>query len=458
MNTMDAYNIEYIKKLVVRQNVLRAQAACLDRVRNARPGAEAESWQGAATIFRHIVRLSEADRSTLLTSEWKNLHPGVRDLLNPTGEQAALNQERGALDRAAGDACIAQDSAGRTVRLDHPLNAVVDDRGDVLLRLDNRQAWDVRLSERVGRMTRRLLLGDLTIQDVWPGGTVGTQVAPHVEMASAIAAPATLVDHTHGSWFGQNANDAITQVLAEAAAPGGATPEVHPGLAATAFVTAEHFLSTFISGELRGNADFDLDAVALQRLVEAMMLARELRVAALLRNQASWTAANVVTVATGAKWNGGASADPIADLFAVVAASKLRPTHMIVSDAVARWFLTSTHVRDFVQAGGHVPGCIVAPAKTLVAGVPSYVWGNDVVLVRCPQSDTDLATARTLVWSGNMTNAEGVGRLFGQGLFVRTGTINDRGPRGGQLLVTGSNEVSVMLAGDVGGLILNAVQ
>ena len=78
-----------------------------------------------------------------------------------------------------------------------------------------------------------------------------------------------------------------------------------------------------VSSEIEQAADAPLKIrqATLRRIMNAILLAREIRVANMLQNASNWNSANVQTILAAARWNGGASSDPVANIHAALEAS-----------------------------------------------------------------------------------------------------------------------------------------
>ena len=99
--------------------------------------------------------------------------------------------------------------------------------------------------------------------------------------------------------------------------------EISPRLANATFNTIEYALGGFVGTQLEAAADAALRIrqATVTRVLNALMIEREIRVAALATTAANWDTTVVATLAAAAKWNGGVSSDPIADIHARAEAS-----------------------------------------------------------------------------------------------------------------------------------------
>lgn len=306
-------------------------------------------------------------------------------------------------------------------------------------------------------MGERSVLMDLGIGDV---STAATQLAIAVPdnaqdyVADAVSS-VVYSKHDRGVWYPSDPFDAIKIPIPSTAAEA-APPQLSPKFTPTTFTTTGYALAVQIPRPTRNNADFDLMAFCLRRLVEALRLAREYRVAKLLTTAANYATANQITPV--AKWDAGASANPITDVFAGLAASTLPANSIVLSEAVQPFYFgatTSSTVRDMVQAGATLPRPIIGKAKTSSGGAPSYIWGNatsaNVPVIRAGTDPALFPTSLTFRWLGE-------GAPDGErahGVYVRT--YFDNAHDSFYLAVLhNDSEVVTNSAGTVGSLIVGA--
>jgi hypothetical protein len=222
--------------------------------------------------------------------------------------------------------------------------------------------------------------------------------------------------------------------------------------------------------------------------MNAMMLAREIRVANLLRTAGNH--ANVTTLSASTKWNGGASSNPIQDILSIVESSLQPITDIIMSPQAAHAFMQNAAVQKYIAYKPSVPGLASAigtsttgagslDSFSAILGLPPiriaamkykatastypYIWGGDVLLLHkppagVPRDGQDIAASYTFRWNaadvvGGSTNTANNG-----GFTVRSFYNPYRGPRGGQQVVVTMNDIEVMTSTLVSGLIVGAFQ
>lgn len=250
------------------------------------------------------------------------------------------------------------------------------------------------------RMSGRPVLMDLGPADVVQPATQATFGIPEAsEYLSDLVSPVRLVKQDRGFWFVEDTGDALKLVVEDAAAAGGYV-EVHPAFNKTAFTCLGHALGVKLPRQLMANADFDIKQRAVRRLVDGLRRLRERRVATQLTTAANWAASN--RVAAVANWNGGATANPLTDVFAALKASYLPANVLVLPESAATSFHVAS-VQTFLQAGGQLPTIVYARAKQMVAGATAYVWDaarpTNAALVRTVHDlDNDIPSSVTFRW------------------------------------------------------------
>src|ERR1700722_15928090 len=216
------------------------------------------------------------------------------------------------------------DREGRTVCFLDGDNAIPrDDSGKVIGERSGNDEHTTDLTRCAARwMTGQRALLDLGVTDVTQPATQADFGIASLdrECVADVVSPIKYVKKISGYWYTENVSDSLQLVIANVDL-GGAPPGVGPGFTRsnrTLFTTNSRALATHLPREVLANADFDLKARATRRLVEALRLSREARVATLLTTAANFAASN--RVAASAKWNGG-SGLPLTDLFSALGKS-----------------------------------------------------------------------------------------------------------------------------------------
>jgi hypothetical protein len=280
-----------------------------------------------------------------------------------------------------------------------------------------------------------------------------------------------------GKFYTFDKNDAFQRALPVGASAASGVDEIAPRLANTGFTTVERAVGAFVGTEIEAAADAPLRIrqAAAKRVMNALNIEREIRVASLARTQGNWDASVYASVLSGAKWNGGATSDPIADLHARLEASWGTATGIIMAYPTYNAFVRNPAVKGYyaykdstapipkpaeVSALLQLPPIYVAKFRHInAAGTLVYTWGGDVVLVRQPDqmppmNQDDVATSITFRWDG-ATVTDGVAS---GGFMVREYFVQDRGPMGGNKVVIVHQDAEVMTSKFVGGLIAAAYQ
>lgn len=372
---------------------------------------------------------------------------------------------------------------------------VMGEAGETLERLTPTEDYDCALADlassmvyqRHARMTGepvvvrdadgddRLYTKDLGIADVHTDSAIPNYAAGYrlADGVADIAMPPIVVSKASNKYNTWDAPNAFRRVLPNGSAPGGQVPEVNPTLSSASYSTVEYALGAYIPTEVDANADAPLRPLqaATARIMNALMLEREIRVATLLKTAGSWDSSLVTAIAAAAKWNGGASSDPVKDLHTIIESSYMPVTGIVLSELVMHDFVRNPNVQKYItykDSAGPIPKAsaiasllelppiYVAKMKYFASGTTmSYVWGNDVVLLHqpgnmMPTSQDEVATASTFRWNG------GGDGTTSNGFLVRSFFDQKRGGRGGNTVVIVHNDAEVMTSKYVGGLLTSA--
>lgn len=352
----------------------------------------------------------------------------------------------------------------------------------------------VTLRDRGGQLvTMDLGQVDVHIDKALANFAVGYKLAQAV---GDIASPPIVVPNATDRYFQWNQDDAFQAVQDVAVSAGAQPKEVSPRLSNTNFVTQQFGLQAFIPTEVMANADapLNLQLQYMRRVMNALILARELRVQSLLRTSSNHTFSTTLTAST--KWNGGASSNPIQDLFTLIENALMPITAIVMSEQVWHDFVQNAAVQKYLASKINVPGIpfVGSDGKinnsaqfTSILGLPrieiaamkyktgssayTYVWGGDVVLLHeaqggAPRSGDEAAPSYTFRWSGGsapdagsaMAAAYGLNASLAGGFMVRTFFNPFRGPRGGYQICVTHNDAEVMTSNVVSGLLIGAHQ
>jgi hypothetical protein len=319
----------------------------------------------------------------------------------------------------------------------------------------------------------RLVQMDLAPSDVHTNATLPNYAAGYriADGMADVASPVMLVPKQADVYYTWNQNTDFQRKLPTGGAPGAAGGEINPSLSSSTYTTTQYVLGGFMPTEVVANADTPLRPFVklTQVVIDALRLEREYRVMNLLQTSGNWNSGNVIALAAGSQWDGGANADPVKNLHNAIENSYLPVTGILWSELVEHDFLRNPQVQKYftykdsvdglpdpgkISSTLRLPPIYTAMMKYVTGGALTYVWGNNVVLLHNTgdlTSQMDVATSRTFRWSG----AEGAtpdGSLSA-GFLVRTYFDPKRGARGGTQVVVVHSDIEVMTSGYVGGYI-----
>ena len=324
----------------------------------------------------------------------------------------------------------------------------------------------------------RLFQMDLAPSDVHTNSTVPYYAAGYriADGIADVASPVILTPKQADVFYTWNQNSDFQRALPVGGAPGAGSGEVNPAISSSTFVTVQYTLGGFMQTEVVANADTPIRPFVklVQVVVDKLRLEREYRVMTLLTTSGNWNANNVIALAAGSQWDGGAASDPVYNLHKAIENSYLPVTGIVWSELVEHDFLRNPNVQKYftyknsldgipdpskISSTLRLPPIYTGMMKYVTGGALTYVWGNNVVLLHNTgdlSSQMDVATTRTFRWNG----AEGAtpDGTLSAGFLVRTFFDPKRGARGGTQVVVTHSDVEVMTSGYVGGLVTGAHQ
>lgn len=336
----------------------------------------------------------------------------------------------------------------------------------------------IQMTDNAGRLVKMDLgYGDVHIDRGLANIAMGFKLA---EGIADKACPVVGTPNASDKYWIWDKDDALQPAQNLLVAPGGSVTEVSPRLSNASFATVPYALQAFIPTELEANADSPLRirASAMNRLMNALLIGRETRVAAILKLAGNYAAGFKVSLGATAKWNGGSASNPVQDLFTRIEAALMPITDIFMSERTWHDFVQNSQVQKYIASKINVPGIPTADQITgglALLGLPpihigamkakgatgtyDYVWGDDVVLAHIPRgapSDgQDISTAYTYRWSGGTTPQ---GQTMQGGWYVRSYFDEKRGPQGGTVIIVGHYDAEVFTSDAVSGLITGAHQ
>ncbi len=295
------------------------------------------------------------------------------------------------------------------------------------------------------------------------------------------AVPVALVDKATDRYRTFGSNNVFKQVEVRTSRQA-SIQEVDIETSLATYLVDERALGAFIPRATEAQATFDVKAGHAMRIQEALGLDREVRIfgtGGLLSSSANWNANNVATIGSGAQWNDAENADPILDIQERIEASAQLVTGIYMNPIVGHAFLRAdrvrTHMRQMLGDGAPNPNVVGAttiqqnvdfqipglPPFHIVAGkvlnettgLLDYILTDSVILVSYPQNGLPVDGKRTMTAVSFRERG-----LSGNGFTTREFEVNGRGLQGGTMMVSGHAEDEVMIANNVGGLILNTIQ
>ena len=292
--------------------------------------------------------------------------------------------------------------------------------------------------------------------------------------------PPVLVDKASNYYFEWNKDDAFQGVDGLETAPGANVKEVSPRLGKSQYSCKNYALGCFVATEVESHADSPLTPSmnAMRRVMNAILLAREVRVAAVQAAAGSYDFNT--TLGATFKWNGGASSDPIADIHNICELSLQPVTHMLMSEKTYHAFVRNPNVQKYTAYKTTVPGLPTADGvnqgmallglpNILISGMKfkdpvtsnyGYVLGNNVSLLCLPSSGfpvdgQEISSGYTFRWNVSAAPDQ---TTVDSGFSVRSYFDPRRGARGGRVVVVTHSDAEQVTSKSIGGLIVGAWQ
>lgn len=294
-----------------------------------------------------------------------------------------------------------------------------------------------------------------------------------IEGIADLVAPIVPVPKASDKYWTWDSKDAFQDVEALVSGSTDNPREVSPRLGNTTFTTKPYCLAAPVPVEVISNADAPVrpEIAAIRRVMSALTIARERRVAAKLMTAGNW---GTRTGAVTAKWNGGANSDPIRDIYSAIDLCPTAINQLVMSRRTYHDFVQNAQVQKYIasktmvqpineatNAGASnltallgLPPVTIGAMQGLVTNLTThgYVWGDNVALCYnepgIPADGQSVNTMKTFRWTG----ADGVtpdGTVNG-GFLVRKYFDPRRGSRGAYVyvvVVNDAEELTSTLAG-----------
>jgi hypothetical protein len=290
--------------------------------------------------------------------------------------------------------------------------------------------------------------------------------------------PVFPVVHRKDKYRNESADDAFLRVNTKGSIQG-AIPQIDPKSSLTDYAAVEQFVGSYVpqaTEDEEVGTRYRTRQAAARRCKNALASEREHDVWGLLTTSGNWDSGNVTTLLAAAAWNGGASSDPIKNIQDAMEDSAMEVTDVWMNRTVANAFVRHASVREHMKqfmgdgsasaqlqalngsaATGKITDFVIpglppirivnAKSRSTAGGALGPILGSHVVLTSNPGGD-DIHTTKTFRVKGSQ----------GVGYESREFRVEDRGPQGGTMIVVAVSDVPKMIANNVGGLILNAVQ
>lgn len=334
----------------------------------------------------------------------------------------------------------------------------------------------------------RKILMDLSVTDVhtpalMPNFTGGYRLGEGVADLVSPIIPVVKQSDYYAIW---NSANAFQRVAAIQGAPGAMPNLINPGLATTEYKAPEYALGGYLPTEVEANADAPLRPFeALSDMVlDKLVLEREFRVVNQVAASASWNSNNVLALASGAQWNGGPVADPIANMQYIEEHSFAPVSKWVFGTPAWHAFVRNPSVRAYYFAKSGDDTVMPSPQKMAQVfdlapiivsdmkysptstSAATYVWPSAVgatsavVAIHEPKTmppidGRDIMSACTFRWSGG---AAPDGRIIMGGFLLRSWFKPGGGGRGGRIIVLVHNDDEVMPSNIVGGVLTGVLQ
>jgi hypothetical protein len=202
-------------------------------------------------------------------------------------------------------------------------------------------------------------------------------------------------------------------------APGSAAERIQQTLSKVKYSATDHSLAREITDEERGNfMAGNLEQWATQTIMDKLLLAEEVRIAAIATTTANYAAANSVTLAGQSQWSDLGNSTPLSDVEtgkSLVRQIGQEANLMIVPDPVYQKLRVHPAIVDrfkYVNGGQittqelqtvfGIEKVVLASAVQIdAAGNRSFVWGKDVVIAYAQPNPSfmDVSLGKTFVWT-----------------------------------------------------------
>lgn len=195
--------------------------------------------------------------------------------------------------------------------------------------------------------------------------------------------------------------------------PNGSAKEVTPTLSSDNYSVRDYALKAPISRDTEmANPSLGLRARTTGNVTARMMLRREVRVADAFLSTGNYPSSNRLALASGAEWNGGASADPVADILGgMEAITGVDVTDAVMSDLVWHAAIQNDLLKAILASQYDNQGLLRRQDFGLYFGIPN---------VRITKALKKTSAGRVRIWGSSAVWLGYVDRAPGMLTFARS--------------------------------------
>jgi hypothetical protein len=301
------------------------------------------------------------------------------------------------------------------------------------------------------------------------------------------AVPTLNVSKQSDKYYEWDKEDSYEEALRINMSAQGEPAEFTPRFSSNRYQVTPYAAAFFLHTEAIANADaqLDLQAAHMNRIMTIMNLASEIRTQTLLQGAASYDASQTLTLTADTAWlnlttgEPGPNSNPIRDLLGLQETVMLDVNQWIMNPTMFNAFILHPEVQKYIINKSGTPALPsttqvqsifsglfgVAPIKIAKAkrlgsgGTHPYIWNNTAVGIHYPEgtpTGQDSTTAYRFRWNGT---GDSPLRGFSQrdGFFVRTIPVDHRGMLGGYRTMLFTYEDLKLVSTFGGARIANAV-
>lgn len=345
---------------------------------------------------------------------------------------------------------------------------------------DNGRSYELDLDMNVVRgqgfeaETRAVLTqSDVNISSAMSSFVGGYGMNDRFAIADAVCPP-VLVSQPSGQYHTWSSADLVNNVTNDVVAGDAEIKTVSPSLSSDSYSCVNYGLASFINNNVVAAADAPLDPrmAAYRRVMNAMAMKRELRVAALAQDTTTTFASYKTDLSSTTKWNGGTSSDPVSNLLTAIDSAMMPITDICLSQGSWHALIQNSNVQKFGLS--NIGEKIMSMSPDEVAsrlglegikfhigrmkyknssGTVTWIWGTACTLLHIPTGasidEEEIPTLRTFRWNAPVGS---------NGFELREWEVPSKGQRGGRMVAVVTSEVQKAVAPVTGYVITGCVQ